>query len=167
MLTLDRWIALCIIILFTVYGYTAWFVMDDLLPPILRFNPIWPSSFPKILSILGVGIALILLLGAEKNSQTDKEDDIDYRKWRTYHVKTTLALIGLMVAYAVLLRPLGFLGATILFLTGSGWVLGEQRLIRHGVISAIASGGIWYLVDAVLGIYLRPYPQFIMSMMEG
>ena len=46
-MALDRWIALIIALVFLIYGHTAFFGMDDLLPPILKRNPIWPSTFPE------------------------------------------------------------------------------------------------------------------------
>ena len=47
-MALDRWIALIIGLVFLIYGHTAFFGMDDLLPPILQRNPIWPSTFPTV-----------------------------------------------------------------------------------------------------------------------
>jgi len=67
-MALDRWIALILLGLCLAYGYTAWFTMDAELAPFMRRNPIWPSTFPKVLSILGVIASLIILLGLEKNS---------------------------------------------------------------------------------------------------
>ena len=32
---------------------------------------------------------------------------------------------------------------------------------REVPVAAIASYGIWYLVDSVLGIYMTPYPAFL------
>ena len=57
-MALDRWLALFIALIFLIYGYTAFFQMDGLLPPILQRNPVWPSTFPKILSVIGVFGAL-------------------------------------------------------------------------------------------------------------
>jgi hypothetical protein len=37
-----------------VYGYLAFFTMDQLLPPFMQRNPVWPSTFPKVLSVLGI-----------------------------------------------------------------------------------------------------------------
>ena len=56
-MALDRWIALAFLCLCLVYGYTAWFGMDGSLPPFMRRNPVWPSTFPKVLSIMGALIA--------------------------------------------------------------------------------------------------------------
>ena len=39
--------------------------MDGGLPPFMKFNPIWPSTFPKVLAVMGAVVALIILLGVE------------------------------------------------------------------------------------------------------
>ena len=46
-MALDRWLALLIALIFLIYGYTAFFQMDGLLPPILQRNPVWPPHFQK------------------------------------------------------------------------------------------------------------------------
>jgi putative tricarboxylic transport membrane protein len=66
-----------------------------------------------------------------------------------------------MVLYALTLRSLGFLASTFLFLAGGSILLGERRIVRLALITAIASYGIWYLVDTVLGIYMTPYPRWL------
>jgi hypothetical protein len=65
-MALDRWIALILLGLCLAYGYTAWFTMDASLAPFMKRNPIWPSTFPKVLSILGTIACLIILTGIEK-----------------------------------------------------------------------------------------------------
>ena len=73
----------------------------------------------------------------------------------------TLGLVGAMVLYALLLRPIGFLAATTLLITGCAVVLGERKfhvLIPIAVVTAVV---IWYLVQETLGIFLRPWPWFI------
>ena len=159
-MALDRWIALIIALVFLIYGHTAFFGMDHLLPPILKRNPIWPSTFPKILSIVGVLAAITVLLNIEKSAR-QVGDDMDISKWRQYRLFDAAALIAGMVIYALSLRSLGFLAATFLFLALGGLLLGERRHWLLVPVSAIASYGIWYLVDSVLGIYMTPYPAFI------
>ena len=66
-----------------------------------------------------------------------------------------------MVVYALTLRTLGFLAATFLFLSLGGLLLGERRYLLLVLVAALASYGIWYLVDSVLGIYMTPYPAFL------
>ena len=141
------------------YGYTAWFTMDATLPPIMKRLAVWPSSFPKVLSIAGIVLCLIVLSGIEKGEE--KSGDIDYRKLHEYKLGQAIALLALMVAYALLLRPAGFLLATSGFLIGGSVLLGERRWVTMIVVAAIATFGIWYLVQEVLGIFLRPLPFFM------
>jgi len=158
-MALDRWVALALLGICLTYGYTAWFMMDGALPPIMKRLAVWPSSFPKVLSIAGIILSLIVVLGIEKGEV--KVGDIDYRRLHEHKLGQALALLGLMVAYAILLRPAGFLLATSGFLIGGSVILGERRWIVMIVVSAIATFGIWYLVQEVLGIFLRPLPFFI------
>ena len=113
-MALDRWIALVILGICLIYGYTAWFTMDDALAPFMRRNPIWPSTFPKVLSILGIVASIIIVLGLEKAEQ--KKRDIDYRRLIECNLGQAVLLLLLMVAYALCLRPVGFLISTSVFL---------------------------------------------------
>ena len=164
-MALDRWIGLILLGIFAAYGYAAWFTMDAGLAPFMRRNPIWPSTFPKVLSILGILCALIIVSGLERNEQ--KIGDIDYRRLGDYHLVPALALLGLMVVYALLLRPAGFLFSTSAFLIIGSVILGERRWIVMILVSGLATGLVWYLVQVVLGIYLRPLPGFAAGLLGG
>ena len=157
---LDRWLALVLLLFFAAYGYAAWFSMDDLLPPILRRNPVWPSSFPKLLAVLGTLTALAVIVNLEGSKDEPGKQDLDYRRWRDYKVVQAALLLALMLAYALLLRPLGFVVATTLFLSLGSFLLGERRWLLVVGIAAIAAFGLWYLVQEVLDIYLRPWPAW-------
>ena len=159
-MALDRWVALFIFLFCAVYGYTAWFGMDHLLAPVLRNNPIWPSTFPKVLAIGGMIFALVVILGLEKDEEP-KPLEINYLRLHDYNLGQALALLGLMVIYAFTLRPLGFLASTFLFISLGGFILGERRLLALVLVAAVAAGSVWYLVERVLGIFLRPLPTFL------
>lgn len=158
-MALDRWIALILLGVCLIYGYTAWFTMDAGLAPFMKRNPIWPSTFPKVLSVLGIVACLIILLGVEKSEP--KEAEIDYRRLTDYHLGQALLLLGLMVAYALCLRPLGFIGSTSAFLILGSFILGERKWHFMIPVALIATLSVWYLVQEVLGIYMRPLPGFI------
>jgi putative tricarboxylic transport membrane protein len=158
-MALDRWIALVLLGICMIYGYTAWFVMDASLAPFMKRNPIWPSTFPKVLSVLGIATSLVIVLGLEKGEP--KIGDIDYRRLWEYNLGQALLLLALMVAYALLLRPAGFLISTSGFLILGSLILGERRIFLTIGIAAVATGLVWYLVQVVLGIFLRPLPIFI------
>ncbi|MEO9819445.1 MAG: tripartite tricarboxylate transporter TctB family protein [Paracoccaceae bacterium] len=158
-MALDRWIALIFLGICLAYGYAAWFTMDGDLAPFMKRNPIWPSTFPKVLSILGMIASLIILLGLEKGEA--KEGEIDYRRLGDYHLGQALFLLGLMVAYALCLRPLGFLFSTAAFLILGSYILGERKWHIMVPVALVATLIVWYLVQEILGIYLRPLPGFI------
>ena len=158
-MALDRWIGLILLGIFLAYGYAAWFTMDGSLAPFMRRNPIWPSTFPKVLSVLGIVCALIIVTGQEKGEA--EIGDIDYRRLWDYNLGQALMLLGLMVLYALLLRPAGFLFSTTAFLILGSVILGERRWRTMIIASAIATGVVWYLVQVVLGIFLRPLPGFL------
>ncbi|MEM9581130.1 MAG: tripartite tricarboxylate transporter TctB family protein [Pseudomonadota bacterium] len=158
-MALDRWIALILLGICLAYGYAAFFTMDSGLAPFMRRNPIWPSTFPKLLSVMGIVASLIILLGLEKSGGKDAE--IDYRRLHEYHLGQALLLLALMVAYALCLRPLGFMLSTTGFLILGAAILGERKWGLMIAVAVIATGVVWYLVQQVLGIYMRPLPGFI------
>lgn len=160
-MALDRWIALIILGIALAYGYAAFFTMDQSLPPFMQRNPIWPSTFPKVLAVLAILTTLVILLGLEKPSGEEKKMDIDYRRLGDYHLGKAVLLLGLMVVYALMLRPAGFLLSTSGFLIFGGVVLGERKFHILIPVAAAATGVVWWLVDAVLGIFLRPLPFFL------
>lgn len=157
-MALDRWIALVLLGVCLAYGYAAWFTMDGSLAPFMKRNPIWPSTFPKVLSILGILAAFVILLGFEKSEP--KEADIDYRRLTEYHLGQALLLLGLMVVYALCLRPVGFLLSTSTFLILGSFILGERKWLIMLPVAVVATVAVWFLVQEVLGIYMRPLPGF-------
>ncbi len=159
-MALDRWIAFVILSVALAYAYAAFFTMDQLLPPFMQRNPIWPSTFPKVLSVLAILISLVILFGLERAPANDSEPDIDYRRLGDYHLWQAVALLALMVAYALLLRPAGFLLSTVGFLTIGAVTLGERKFHILLPVAIFATGVVWYLVEQVLGIFLRPLPFF-------
>ena len=155
-MALDRWIALVLLGVCLAYGYAAWFTMDSSLAPFMKRNPIWPSTFPKVLSVLGILTTLVILLGFEKAEP--KAADIDYRRLTEYHLGQALLLLALMAAYALCLRPLGFVVSTSAFLILGSYILGERKWQIMIPVALIAAVSVWYLVQEVLGIYMRPLP---------
>ncbi len=158
-MALDRWIALVLLGVCLAYGYAAWFTMDGSLAPFMKRNPIWPSTFPKVLSVLGILTTSVILLGLEKAEP--KEADIDYRRLGEYHLGQAILLLALMIAYALCLRPLGFLISTSALLILGSFILGERKWHIMLPVALIAAISVWYLVQEVLGIYMRPFPGIL------
>ena len=80
-MALERCIALIILMICLAYGYAAFFTMDATLPPFMQRNPVWPSTFPKILSVIGALVALSVVLGLEKTLAGAKSRTLITRAW--------------------------------------------------------------------------------------
>jgi putative tricarboxylic transport membrane protein len=158
-MTLERSLALFFLLIAVIYGYTAFFIMDATLLPFAKNSPIWPSTFPKVISGIGIFVGLSLIASSLKQSKADA--DALMTELNGYQWKPVITFIFMMVAYALLLRPFGFIFSSIGFLFIGAIVLGEKRYLTLAIISAVFSIGIWYLVQEVLGIFLRPWPSFL------
>lgn len=152
-LSVDRMVALCLLAFSVGYGVLAW--NHPLLPFEARM-PFKPNTLPLGLAVLGV-VFSILTLVFESQDQVSE----DGRGWRTFQWKTTAVLVAFMIAYALLLRPLGYIGSTSLFLIASAILLGETRWMRLVPIAVVMSLATWYIVQEGLGIYLVPLPAFM------
>lgn len=160
-MALDKWIALIFLLIAIIYGYASY--TYQLLPFELNMSFL-PNTLPMVLSGLGILLALIILLNPTKGADVDGDvlGDIDMEKLREYKIGQALALITAMILFALALRPVGFIPATILFLVGTGWILGERKLHVMVIAATIGTISIWYLVQEALGIFLKPLPDFLM-----
>ncbi len=161
-MTLERAIALIFVVVCVAYGYTAFVVMEASLLPFERNMTFLPNVLPKWLSVIGafVGLAVLVQSGPGTGGQT-ADDDIDIGNLRQYKLGQAILLLVLMVAYALLLRPVGFVTTTTLFLVLGAMILGERRYVLLVPVAVLSAFLIWYLVQEVLGIFLRPWPWFL------
>jgi putative tricarboxylic transport membrane protein len=159
-MALDKWIAVIFLAISVVYGYASYTYK---LLPFEQFMLFLPNTMPLALSGLGILLSLIIILSPKKpaDAKGDALGNIDTSKLREYKTGQALGLIVAMIAYALALRPIGFIPSTILFLVGAGWILGERKLHIMLLSALIGTLSIWYLVQEALGIFLRPLPWFI------
>ena len=160
-MTLERAIAGIFVVVCLVYGYTAFVVMEAGLLPFELNMTFLPNVLPKWLSVLGVVVGVVVLIqsGPKADKETDP-DGIDFRNLLQYKLGQAILLLVFMVAYALLLRPIGFVTSTTLFLVLGAVTLGERRYVVLVPVAVLAAFLIWYLVQEVLGIFLRPWPWF-------
>jgi len=156
-MVLDRWVAILFLVISLVYGYAAY---DYPLLPFERNMVFLPNTFPMALSVLAVIVTLIIII-SPATKDTDGLGDMDMARLNKFKIAQTLALVSAMVLYALLLRPIGFLAATALFIAGTSIILGERKFHVLIPIAVVTSGTIWYLVQETLGIFLRPWPAFL------
>jgi len=157
-MALDRWIAILFLAISLVYGYAAY---NYPLLPFERNMVFLPNTLPMVLCVLAVVVSLIIVVAPRAPKDPDGLGDIDLAQLRRFKIGQTLGLVGAMVLYALLLRPIGFLTATALFIAGTSIILGERKFHVVVPIAVVTSGAIWYLVQETLGIFLRPWPAFL------
>lgn len=153
---LDRWIALFFLIVSIIYGLAAF---NYRLLPFERNMAFLPNTLPMALSVLGALVSAFILL--VPGSSSEDSSVITVEEAKQFKLGQTIALVACMVLYAVLLRPIGFIAATSLFIVGSSILLGERKLWLLIPVALVATFLVWYLVQQTLGIYLRPWPGFI------
>jgi putative tricarboxylic transport membrane protein len=157
-MALDRWIAVIFLCTAVSYGYAAYTYP---LLPFERNMSFLPNTLPLALSGLGIILSLIIILSPKNAEEEDALGDTDTSKLREYKFSQALGLIGAMIVYALALRPIGFVTATVLFLVCTGWILGERKWHVMILSALIGAGTIWYLVQEALGIFLKPLPWFL------
>jgi putative tricarboxylic transport membrane protein len=155
-MALDRWIAVIFLMTSLVYGLAAY---DYPLLPFERNMSFLPNTMPKMLSGAGAILSLIIIFVPGIGHAVHEEESAD--EWNNFDWIPAGGLVLAMVLFALALRPLGFIGSSVLFLVGAGWILGERKIHLMVPIALLGSGLLWYLVQELLGIFLRPLPWFL------
>jgi putative tricarboxylic transport membrane protein len=151
-MSLDRYIAIFFLVISLVYGYAAFHYP---LLPFERNMAFLPNTMPMVLGALGALLSLLVLVSPRARDA----DPVKPLSFERGHMLQALALLLAMVLFALALRPLGFILSTSLFLTGCGAILGERKFHFMLPIAALSAFAIWYLVQEVLGIFMRPWPE--------
>ncbi len=161
MKNLDKWIAAVFLVITLAYGYST---ATYQLLPFERYMVFLPTTLPSGLAIISALLCLLIILTpSQQTEDSDPEtEDAGIAKYlEQYEVGQALYLVLAMIAFALALRPIGFLATTTLFLIATGWILGERKLKLMIPIAAFSAFSIWYLVQETLGLYLRPLPWFL------
>lgn len=152
MKNLDRLVALLMVAFFIAYIYLSY---NFELLPFERRMSFKPDTMPKGIGVLGLVLAVIVLFTA------DGRDNKDNKNWQHHDYKRYAAMIVAMVIYATILKPAGFVVATMAFIMAGAIILGERNYLKLGVVALVGALIIWFVVDRLLGIYLYPVPAFI------
>ena len=161
MLSINRWIALGMLAFSSGYGYLA-FTYRIL--PFEQFLAMKPNTLPIGLAVAGMICSAVLLVMPDSQSSSEENkvigsDQKYLESPENYEWGKGIGLLILAVIYALSLRQAGFLIATSLFLSIGGLMLGERKIWILLPVSCTASFLVWYLVDEVLSIFMRPWPM--------
>ena len=112
-----------------------------------------PRFVPLIVSI-GL-IALSIAMVVRTTIWPDEElAELAAAEEAVTHWPTPAMLLGLLVAYVVLLEPLGYVVATLIFFPVGARVLGSKRIVRDVVVGAVLALGLYYAFTQFLGVPL-------------
>ena len=75
-MTLDRAIAIIFLVICLVYGYTAFVIIEEGLLPFELNMTVLPNTLPKVLSIIGIIIALTVIFTTGKAAEKVKTSAI-------------------------------------------------------------------------------------------
>lgn len=112
-----------------------------------------PRTMPYALAVLGVFFSFLILVlptvdPAGKKSLQEETAGMDWA--------TAILLIASMLIYGLTMKWLGFILASILFLSVGFWILGERR-IKLMIFTAIPLVFIlWGIMSILLGVYIAP-----------
>ncbi|SFF81200.1 MULTISPECIES: tripartite tricarboxylate transporter TctB family protein [Neptunomonas] len=144
--TKDHIGGLIFLCLSVTYGYYAG---DIALLPGDEYEPFHAQTLPYALAILGGGLSLALLITAKS--------DLNHKlSLRGYDFVLVAKLLVLVVLFALALEWVGFLLATVFFLVGGYWLLGERRPKMLLLASVPFAIGIWFALTQLLDVYLAP-----------
>lgn len=149
----DRVVALAMLAFAVGYGALAW---QYPLLPFERAMPFKPNTLPKGLAVAAAVLSFAVLIFPGGDGKNEENKDWRGLDWRRAVIVFVLALL-----YAATLRPLGFVLSTTLFLSAGAFVLGERRVKLLASVPLVASMLSWYLVQELLGVYLKPLPVFL------
>lgn len=141
---------LIFLLLSVAYGYYAGQI--PLLPGD-EFEPFHAQTVPNALALLGGGLAIAQLLTAERGVEHSL-------KLHGYDFALVAKLLVLVVLFALALEWVGFLLATVFFLIGGYWLLGERSIKTLFIASVPFAVGIWAILTQLLDIYLAPGALF-------
>jgi len=136
-------ISLLFFIFSAFYLYTAYQIRVFSFDENAAFNA---KTFPIYLGYFGMFIAALKIVLPEKASEEVDQKFLNYKK--------TLILVLIMVAYGLVIRPVGFFLSTSLFLISSYYFLGERRWLRMFMLSFPFVAIFMFLIHGLLDIYL-------------
>ena len=112
---------------------------------------------PYSLSILGIILSLLILVlptGDPSGKRTLKEETagMDWKK--------AILLVVAMVVYGLIMKWLGFILASILFLMAGFYILGERKFKKMILAAVPLVVLLWFIMSTLLGVYIAPGELF-------
>lgn len=108
-----------------------------------------PGAFPMAVAAIMLISAFSIFIRALRTKTIEAGNF-----WSTILPPLVVVMMGLVAGYAALLQPLGFLPTSLLFLTGSIWVLRKRGLVYSVTVSVLSLVGIYVIFRLVFSVLM-------------
>lgn len=106
-------------------------------------DPLGPALFPRVIGIPAIILSLMLAVWPRHRADWAGPDGLARQA----------AALALLVGYALLLEPLGFVPTSFLAMLGLSLLMGA-RPVQAAATAAIAAPGLYVLFDRLMGLPL-------------
>jgi putative tricarboxylic transport membrane protein len=113
---------------------------------------IGPAFFPSMLAIGLIAFSAYLAIKGALSKESGGYEKIDFRSFGIWRAVISL---GISAVYAVLVKPLGFIPTSMLFIAALMLLLGYRKILGIVLVSIGATAGV-YLVFSVLLVISLP-----------
>lgn len=116
-------------------------------------------TMPYALAVLGFILSLLILLlptvdPAGKQTLKQETRGMDWKK--------AILLVVAMIVYGLVMKWLGFIISSVVFLMFGFYILGERRILRMALAAIPLVVVLWFIMSALLGVYIAPGELFYM-----
>lgn len=132
-------------------GISAYVLIRGAKMPEDHIMKLGPSFFPNLLAVVMIGFSAVLVLQGLFSKKPSDFDPVDFRSFGIW--RALLALLA-AVAYAFLLKPLGFIPVTTLFILSLMLLLGSRRPLDLALTPLLAALSVWFVFERLLAISL-------------
>jgi len=114
-------------------------------------------TMPYALAIMG-GVLSFLILVLPTVTPSGKKTLAE--ETRGMEWSTAILLVAMMLVYGLIMKWLGFILASIIFLLAGFYILGERRIKRMLFTAVFLVVGLWGIMSMLLGVYIAPGELF-------
>lgn len=129
----------------------TWVLIEAAKMPADHIMKIGPSYYPSLLAVALIGLSAALCVQGALGKKGGDFESIDFSSFGVY--RALIALASALV-YVFLMRPLGFLPATTLFVLALMLLLGSRKPLELILVPPLAALGVWLVFDRLLMITL-------------
>ena len=148
--------ALCMLLFSIAYGLLATRIPLSFLSQQETFTA---RTMPYGLAVAGAVLSLAILVLPTRDPE-GKETLPEVTRGMAWG--QAIALVLLMIAYGLIMKWVGFIVASILFLMAGFYVMGERRRKFIVLASIPLVVFLWFVMSSLLGVYIAPGEIFYM-----